>query len=80
MSDNDAAALLERLRREEAATINDLYGEVVKSPNRVGMYRLVFGPVKSMNDAGSRWVALKRAGHDCFTQPPSFGDDDTPGE
>lgn len=71
MGDGDAESLLQRIRREEANVVKGLYGEVIKSPNRVGMYRLVFGPINSMNDAVSRCVALKRAGHDCFAQPPA---------
>ncbi|WP_262693318.1 tetratricopeptide repeat protein [Kordiimonas aquimaris] len=78
MDDAGASELLERIRREEAATVKDLYGEVIKSPNRVGMYRLVFGPVNTMNDAVSMCVVLKRAGHDCFAQPPTA--DDVPSE
>lgn len=71
MGAGDAEQLLERILREEADTVRGLNGEVIESPNRVGMFRLVFGPIERMNDAVSRCVALKRAGHDCFAQPPS---------
>lgn len=71
MQEDDAKKLLQRIQVEEAATVKDLYGEVINSPNRPGMYRLLFGPVDSMHNAVSRCVSLKRAGHDCFAKAPS---------
>lgn len=70
MRSEDAGDLLARIRREEGDIVGDLFGEVVPSANRPGMFRLVFGPIDGMNDAVSRCVSLKRAGHDCFAQPP----------
>ena len=71
MRDEDASALLTRIRSEHGSSVADLYGEVTPSPNRPGMYRLVFGPIDGMHDAVGRCVALKRAGHDCFAKPPT---------
>ncbi|MEX0299982.1 MAG: tetratricopeptide repeat protein [Kordiimonas sp.] len=65
---------VERLQKVIASTqsqvIGALFSEVIDSANRPGLYRLVYGPVKSMHDAVSRCVDLKRAGHDCFARPP----------
>lgn len=70
MREDDANELLKRIKAEEGQTVSDLYGEVTASPNRPGMFRLVFGPIARMHDAVSRCVSLKRAGYDCFAQPP----------
>lgn len=62
-----------RIMANEKTDVQDLFSEVVESANRPGMYRLVFGPVESMQRAVKHCVALKRAGHDCFAKPPVEG-------
>ena len=54
----------------QSKIVGKLFSDVVDSPSRPGLYRLVFGPVKSMHDAVNRCVDLKRAGYDCFARPP----------
>lgn len=61
--------------------IGNLHSDIVESPNRPGLYRLVFGPVTSLQSAVTKCVALKRAGHDCFAKAPQKKEDndDLPG-
>ena len=67
----DANAMMERINKEHPETIKGLFGDIVESPNRVGRYRLLFGPVEGLHSAVSLCVGLKRAGFDCFAKPPS---------
>jgi TPR repeat protein len=70
MREEDSRALQRKILAEEKSTVADLFSEIVESPNRPGLYRLLFGPIGGMQDAVNRCVALKRAGHDCFAKPP----------
>jgi hypothetical protein len=71
MQEQDARKLLQRIQIEETATVKDFFGEVSKSPNRPGMFRLLFGPIGNMHKAVSSCVKLKRAGYDCFAKAPA---------
>lgn len=70
MSELEVERLHAVINSTQAKVVGSLFSEVVESANRPGLYRLVFGPVKSMHDAVTRCVDLKRAGHDCFAKPP----------
>lgn len=51
-------------------TVGELYDDIVPSVTRPGLYRLIYGPMRSMHHAVNTCVSLKRAGHDCNAQPP----------
>lgn len=51
-------------------TVGELYDDIVPSITRPGLYRLIYGPMRSMHHAVNTCVSLKRAGHDCNAQPP----------
>lgn len=70
MSELEIGRLQKMISATQTHVIGALFSEVVDSANRPGLYRLVYGPVKSMHDAVSRCVDLKRAGYDCFARPP----------
>jgi len=70
MSEVEIERLQKVLNTTQARVVGGLFSEVVDSANRPGLYRLIFGPVKSMHSAVSKCVDLKRAGHDCFARPP----------
>lgn len=70
MSELEVQRLQSVIASTQAKVVGGLFSEVIDSANRPGLYRLVYGPVKSMHDAVSRCVDLKRAGHDCFARPP----------
>ncbi|MCK0070275.1 tetratricopeptide repeat protein [Kordiimonas laminariae] len=74
---------VKRLRSIVSSTlqqeVGNLHSDIVESPNRPGLYRLVFGPVTSLQSAVTKCVAMKRAGHDCFAKAPQKDDDDLPG-
>jgi len=70
LREEDANAMMERINRDQAETVKGLFSEIVESPNRIGRYRLVFGPVDGLHSAVSLCVGLKRAGFDCFAKPP----------
>ncbi|MBL4836507.1 MAG: SPOR domain-containing protein [Kordiimonadaceae bacterium] len=75
--DQDKVTLLQKvINGRQSKVVGGLFSEVIDSANRPGLYRLVFGPVKSMHDAVNRCVDLKRAGYDCFARPPEESDDD----
>ncbi|MFC3052022.1 tetratricopeptide repeat protein [Kordiimonas pumila] len=78
MSEMEVERLQRVISSTQAEAVGDLYSEVLPSANRPGLFRLIFGPAKSVNDAVSRCVALKRAGHDCFARPPEEDDADSP--
>jgi len=63
-----------RLRTIIAGTLPDaigtLHADIVPSITRPGLYRLVYGPMRSMHQAVNTCVTLKRAGHDCNAQAP----------
>jgi len=71
---------VERLHRviynAEKETVGDLFSEIAPSANRPGLYRLLYGPTRSMIDSVNRCVVLKRAGHDCFARAPEEDDDE----
>jgi len=71
MREEDAAAMLAKIKRDHGEIIAGLYSEVVEAPNRVGRYRLVFGPVEGLHPAVNLCVSLKRGGFDCFAKPPT---------
>lgn len=66
----EADRLEKLILSEMADAVTGLYSTVQEVPSRPGMYRLVFGPVPSMQEAVSRCILLKRKGHDCFAKPP----------
>lgn len=70
MSELEVTRLQSIIGSTQAQVIGALHSEVIDSANRPGLYRLVYGPVRSMHEAVSKCVALKRAGHDCFAKPP----------
>lgn len=70
MSREEIERVQARIMANEKTDVQDLFSEVVENANRPGMFRLVFGPVESMQRAVKHCVALKRAGHDCFAKPP----------
>lgn len=70
MSQEEVDRLMKVILTTQAEAVAGLKGEVTESINRPGLYRLVFGPVKGMQGAVRRCVALKRAGYDCFAKPP----------
>ncbi len=70
LREDDAKAMMERIKRDQAETIKGLFGDIIESPNRIGRYRLLFGPVEGLHSAVSLCVGLKRAGFDCFAKPP----------
>ncbi len=70
MSKEEIEKVQARIMANEKTDVQDLFSEVIENANRPGMYRLVFGPVESMQRAVKHCVALKRAGHDCFAKPP----------
>ena len=57
--------------------VGSLHSDIVESPSRPGLYRLVFGPVTSLQSAVTKCVALKRAGHDCFAKAPQRNEDES---
>ena len=71
MYEDDANAMLEQIKRDHGELIVGLHSEVVKAPNRIERYRLIFGPFDSMHPAVNLCVSLKRAGFDCFAKPPT---------
>ena len=70
MSNKDTVSLQEEIASKQKEAVGDLYNEIVESPTRPGLYKLLFGPLKGMQDAVNRCVKLKRAGFDCFAKPP----------
>lgn len=70
MSELEVERLQAVIGSTQSRVVGSLFSEVIESANRPGLYRLVYGPVKSMHDAVTRCVDLKRAGHDCFAKPP----------
>lgn len=70
MSEDDITKLQSQIIANPKTEVDGLFSEVVENANREGLYRLVFGPVVSMQDAVRHCVVLKRAGHDCFAKPP----------
>jgi TPR repeat protein len=50
--------------------VGELHDDVMPSVTRPGLFRLVYGPMRSMHQAVNTCVTLKRAGHDCTAQPP----------
>lgn len=74
---DDAQAMLSEILENHAGVVKGLFNEMVPSPNRIGRYKLVFGPLEGMHSAVNLCVDLKRAGFDCFAKPP--GADDTAG-
>jgi len=70
MGEEDTRLLETEILAKKADTVGDLYHEVIEAPNRPGLYRLLFGPVGTMQDAVRRCVSLKRSGYDCFAKPP----------
>ncbi|WP_262692564.1 SPOR domain-containing protein [Kordiimonas aestuarii] len=70
MSQEEIKKLQAKIIADPKADVKDMFSEVIENTNREGLYRLVFGPVGSMQDAVRHCVALKRVGHDCFAKPP----------
>lgn len=70
MGNDDTKALETAILAKKADTVGDMFHEIIEAPNRPGLYRLLFGPAKDMQDAVRRCVSLKRAGFDCFAKPP----------
>jgi TPR repeat protein len=70
MSEGDIKKLQGQIVANPKTEVDGLFTEVLENANREGLYRLVFGPVDSMQDAVRHCVVLKRAGHDCFAKPP----------
>jgi len=70
MSEYELRRLKIVISAKQLDTVGGLYNDIVPSQNRPGLYRLVFGPMKSMHAAVNTCVILKRAGHDCRAQPP----------
>jgi len=70
MSEFELRRLKIVITTKQQSTIAGLHSDIVPSRNRPGLYRLIFGPMKSMPAAVSTCVALKRAGHDCSAKPP----------
>ena len=70
MSEEDIKRLQAQIIANPKTDVDGLFTEVLENVNREGLYRLVFGPVDSMQDAVRHCVVLKRAGHDCFAKPP----------
>ena len=71
---DDAENLLADILENHAKSVEGLFNEMVPSPNRVGRFKLVFGPLEGMHSAVNLCVDLKRAGYDCFAKPPSAND------
>ncbi len=71
MREDDANTMLAQIKRDHGEVIVGLFGEVVEAPNRIGRYRLLFGPVDSLHSAVNLCVSLKRGGFDCFAKPPT---------
>lgn len=71
MREDDATSLLEEINTEHEQLVGGLYSELSPSPNRIGRFKLVFGPLDGLNAAVSMCVSLKRSGYDCFAKPPS---------
>lgn len=76
MSEQEVYRLQGVISSTMQSSVGDLFSEISPSANRPGLFRLVYGPARSMPDAVSRCVALKRAGHDCFARPPETDDED----
>lgn len=70
MTEQDIKKLQAQIVANPKTEVDGLFTEVLENVNREGLYRLVFGPVDSMQDAVRHCVVLKRAGHDCFAKPP----------
>jgi len=70
MSKLDVSRLQSVINASQAAAVGNLSSEVAPSPTRPGLYRLVYGPMKSMHQAVNVCVTLKRAGHDCAAKAP----------
>ncbi len=70
MREEDANTMMAQIKRDHGEIIVGLFGEVVEAPNRVGRYRLLFGPIKGLHSAVNLCVSLKRGGFDCFAKPP----------
>ena len=70
MSEEDIKKLQAQIIANPKTDVKDMFSEVIENANREGLYRLVFGPVPSMQEAVRHCVVLKRAGHDCFAKPP----------
>lgn len=74
LREEDAQALLTDIVENHAGVVEGLFNEMVPSPNRVGRFKLVFGPLEGMHSAVNLCVDLKRAGFDCFAKPPGADD------
>jgi len=70
MSRLDVTRLQTVINTSQAAAVGALASEVTPSATRPGLYRLTYGPMKSMHQAVNVCVTLKRAGHDCSAKPP----------
>lgn len=71
LREEDARTMLSDILENHAGVVQGLFNEMVPSPNRIGRYKLVFGPLEGMHSAVNLCVDLKRAGFDCFAKPPS---------
>lgn len=74
LREEDARTMLSEILENHSGVVKGLFNEMVPSPNRLGRYKLVFGPLEGMHSAVNLCVDLKRAGFDCFAKPPSADD------
>lgn len=70
MSKLDVSRLQSVINASQAGAVGNLSSEIAPSATRPGLYRLVYGPMKSMHQAVNVCVTLKRAGHDCAAKAP----------
>ncbi len=70
MSEFEVNRLQKVILTTQKEVIGELHSDIVESPNRPGLHRLVFGPVNSLQKAVTKCVTLKRAGFDCFAKAP----------
>lgn len=74
MSKLDVGRLQSVISASQAAAVGNLSSEIAPSATRPGLYRLVYGPMKGLNQAVNVCVILKRAGHDCSAKAPEEQD------
>lgn len=70
MSEVEVRRLQSIINQTMGPAVGQLFSEISPSATRPGLYRLVFGPMRSMSHAVSTCVTLKRGGHECATRAP----------
>jgi len=70
MSEVNVRRLQSMISQTQADIVGKLFSDVAPSASRPGLFKLTYGPMKSLQDAVTTCVTLKRAGHDCAAKAP----------